>query len=75
MNTFYAIMIGGIIGIIAAVISETLSAKAKRLIYKYDQLSGIRRGAIYAAILLAITLAALAAIYMFTILKQKGMLP
>lgn len=72
MNTFYAIMIGGAVGIIAAVMNETLSAKVKRLIYKYDQLSGIRKGAIYAAILLAVTLMA---IRMYAMLKQKGMLP
>lgn len=72
MNTFYAIMIGRAVGIIAAVMSETLSAKAKRLIYKYDQLSGIRKGAIYATILLAVTLMA---IHMYAMLKQKGMLP
>lgn len=72
MDTFYAIMIGGTVGIIAAVTSETLSAKAKRLIYKYDQLSSIRKGAICAAILLAVTLMAM---HMCAMLKQKGMLP
>lgn len=72
MDTLYAIMIGGAVGIIAAVTSETLSAKAKRLVHKYDQLSGIRKGAIYAAILLAVTLMAM---HMYAMLKQKGMLP
>lgn len=72
MNTVYAIMIGGAIGIIAAVTNEALLTKAAKSIHKWDQYSSIKKGAICAAILLAITVAV---IYVYVMIKQKGLLP